>query len=133
MGGAEPGLAEARAGKVVGMDEAKARALLAAARERIEKALSEKGGRVDDGELTGIDQHLGDQATELYTEEFEAGQRERLQDELAAIARAEERLEAGKYGLSVESGEPIPDERLEAVPWAERTAEEQSRFDGRRG
>jgi DnaK suppressor protein len=126
-------LAEARAGKVVGMDEAKARALLAAARERIEKALSEKRGRVDDGELTGVDQHLGDQATELYTEEFEAGQRERLQDELAAIARAEERLEAGKYGLSVESGEPIPDERLEAVPWAERTAEEQSRFDGRRG
>jgi len=115
------------------MDEAKARALLAAARERIEKALSEKRGRVDDGELTGVDQHLGDQATELYTEEFEAGQRERLQDELAAIARAEERLEAGKFGLSVESGEPIPDERLEAVPWAERTAEEQSRFDGRRG
>jgi DnaK suppressor protein len=114
------------------MDEAKARALLAAARERVEKALGEHRGRVDDGEITGIDQHLADQATELYTEEFEAGQRERLQDELAAIERAEARLEEGKYGLSVESGDPIPDERLEAVPWAERTAEEQSRYDGRR-
>jgi RNA polymerase-binding transcription factor DksA len=32
-------------------------------------------------------------------------------------------------GLSVESGRPIPDERLEAIPWAERTAEEQERFE----
>jgi DnaK suppressor protein len=114
------------------MDEAKARTLLAGARERVEKALAEHRGRVDDGELTGVDQHPADQASELYTEEFEAGQRERLQEELAAIERAEARLEEGTYGLSVESGETIPDERLEAVPWAERTAEEQSRFDGRR-
>jgi len=49
-----------------------------------------------------------------------------------AVARAEARVEAGTYGLSVESGEPIPDERLEAIPTAERTAEEQARFEGRR-
>ena len=35
----------------------------------------------------------------------------------------------GTYGLSVESGEPIPDERLERMPWAERTVEEQARYD----
>ena len=35
----------------------------------------------------------------------------------------------GTYGLSVDSGEPIPDDRLEAIPWAERTVEEQSRYD----
>ena len=29
----------------------------------------------------------------------------------------------------MESGEPIPDGRLEAIPWAERTAEEQARFE----
>jgi RNA polymerase-binding transcription factor DksA len=33
--------------------------------------------------------------------------------------------------VSVDSGEPIPDGRLEAVPWAERTAKEQSRLDAR--
>jgi DnaK suppressor protein len=48
---------------------------------------------------------------------------------MAAVERAEERLAAGTYGLSIESGEPIPDERLEAVPTAERTAEEQARFE----
>jgi RNA polymerase-binding transcription factor DksA len=31
--------------------------------------------------------------------------------------------------MSVESGEPIPDERLEAMPTAERTTSEQERLD----
>ena len=85
-----------------------------------------------DGELSTVDQHLGDQGSELYEDEFEAGLRERLLNELAAVERAEARVDAGTYGLSVESGEPIPDERLEAIPTAERTAEEQGRFEGRR-
>jgi DnaK suppressor protein len=50
---------------------------------------------------------------------------------MAALERAEARLEAGTYGLSIESGEPIPDGRLQAVPTAERTAQEQERY-GRR-
>jgi RNA polymerase-binding transcription factor len=40
-----------------------------------------------------------------------------------------ERLIEGTYGRSIESGEEIPDEPLEAVPAAERTAEEQARFE----
>ena len=42
------------------------------------------------------------------------------------MERAEARLAAGTYGLSIESGKPIPDERLEAVPTAERTVEEEA-------
>jgi DnaK suppressor protein len=56
---------------------------------------------------------------------------DRLQQELGAIERAERRIAEGTYGVSVESGEPIPDGRLEAVPWAERTAAEQARLDAR--
>ena len=55
-----------------------------------------------------------------------------LRAELAAVERAEQRLADGKFGLSVESGEPIPDERLEAVPTAERTIAEQERYDAGR-
>jgi RNA polymerase-binding transcription factor DksA len=33
----------------------------------------------------------------------------------------------------VESGEPIPDARLEAIPWAERTTEEQARYEAAGG
>ena len=54
---------------------------------------------------------------------------DRLRSELTAIERAEQRIEEGTYGISVESGEPIPDGRLEAVPWADRTADEQSRLE----
>ena len=113
------------------MDTDKARELLRRERQRIERALAEQAGE-SDGELSTVDQHLGDQGSELYEDEFEAGLRERLLSELAAVERAEARVDAGTYGLSVESGEPIPDERLEAVPTAERTAEEQGRFEGRR-
>jgi DnaK suppressor protein len=45
--------------------------------------------------------------------------------QLAAVERAEARLAAGTYGLSVESGEAIPDERLEVSPTAELTVEEE--------
>jgi DnaK suppressor protein len=45
------------------------------------------------------------------------------------VERAEQRLADGTFGRSVESGEPIADERLEAFPTAERTAAEQERVD----
>ena len=51
------------------------------------------------------------------------------QQKKSAIDRAFKRIEEGTYGLSVESGKPIPDARLELIPWAERTAEEQARFE----
>jgi len=47
-----------------------------------------------------------------------------LRDRLAAIDRALKRLDDGTYGRSVRSGEPIPDERLEADPAAELTVAE---------
>jgi RNA polymerase-binding transcription factor DksA len=37
-------------------------------------------------------------------------------------------VDDGTYGKSIESGEPIPDARLEAIPWAERTEEEEARL-----
>lgn len=46
---------------------------------------------------------------------------------LADVERALAKLEAGTYGVSEDSGVPIPRERLEAIPWARRTAEEEER------
>ena len=39
------------------------------------------------------------------------------------------RLADGTYGISIVSGEPISDRRLERLPAAERTAEEQRKFE----
>jgi DnaK suppressor protein len=66
----------------------------------------------------------------LYQDELDAGRREDLTAELAAVERAEARLADGTYGRSIESGQPIPDARLEALPTAERTIEEEERLGG---
>jgi DnaK suppressor protein len=110
------------------MDEERVREALRRERERIEKSLA-RLGKQHDGELAARDQHVADQATELYDDELSEGLGEQLAEELAAVERAEERLAAGTYGRSIQSGERIPDERLEAHPTAERTAEEQARIE----
>lgn len=109
------------------MDPERAGELLRGERERIQRELAGLG-RGDDDELSHVDQHLADEGTELYENERDEGIAMRLREELAAIDRAERRLEEGTYGVSVQSGEPIPDARLEAIPWAERTVEEQARL-----
>jgi DnaK suppressor protein len=110
------------------MDPDRARELLRAERERIERSLADLAPEVSD-ELSDVDQHLGDEGSELYDEERDEGLSDGLRQELAAVDRAEKRLADGTYGLSVESGEPIPDARLEAQPTAERTVEEQARYE----
>ena len=113
------------------MDSNRARELLSRERGRIENELRALRGERGDGELSHVDQHTADAGSELFENERDQSVIERLERELEAIARAEQRLEEGTYGISVESGEPIPDGRLEAIPWAERTAEEQARFEPR--
>jgi RNA polymerase-binding transcription factor len=115
------------------VDADKARQLLDRERDRLKLELNElrTGGR-NDGELSDVDQHTADVGTELFDEERDQSLIRRLEDDLAAIERALKRLDDGSYGRSVDSGEPIPDDRLEAVPWAERTVEEQSRYEAMR-
>jgi len=43
---------------------------------------------------------------------------------VAEIDAALDRLAAGTYGYSVQSGRPIPHDRLEAIPWATLLVEE---------
>jgi DnaK suppressor protein len=109
------------------MDPERARELLDRERQRIVRGLG--GLEPLESDEPATDQHLADQASDMYDNELDEGLSDDLRAELAAVERAEERLAAGTYGLSIESGEPIPDERLEAVPTAERTAEEQTRFE----
>jgi DnaK suppressor protein len=106
------------------MEPDRARELLTRERERIEQAMAGVG---NGGPQAAPEQsEPGDRGSEdLYQNEFDAGLAEDLAEQLAALGRAEARLQAGTYGLSVDSGEPIPDERLEALPTAERTIQEQ--------
>jgi DnaK suppressor protein len=105
------------------MDAERARELLKAERERIERALGRRGHEDDSEPADEYDP--ANLAADLYQDELDEGLQDDLRDQLAALDRAEQRLAAGTYGLSIESGQPISDERLEAVPTAELTAEEE--------
>jgi DnaK suppressor protein len=107
------------------MDTDHARELLATERARIEHALGDLAR--PDSEDAPDTVEGSDAGRDLLDAEIDEGLSARLQEELEAVERAEQRLAAGTYGVSTESGERIPDARLEAVPWAERTAEEQAR------
>ncbi|HWG07430.1 MAG TPA: TraR/DksA C4-type zinc finger protein [Solirubrobacteraceae bacterium] len=112
------------------MDSSEARDLLARERARIEGALGELAK--PEGDEEGVTFDSGDVAPALLGTEIDVGLEASLREELAAIERAERRLAEGRYGLSIESGEPIPDGRLRSIPWAERTAEEQARLESGR-
>ena len=107
------------------MDPERAAELLRAERLRIERALITRQHQ-DDAEEAD-DQDPGNLGADLYQDELDEGFSDDLREQLAAVERAEARLAAGTYGLSIESGQPIPDERLEAFPTAERTTQEEAR------
>jgi DnaK suppressor protein len=105
------------------METDRARELLAAERKRIERELA--GVKHEDDGEPADELDPANLASDLYQDEFNEGRADDLREQLAALERAEARLADGTYGLSVESGQPIPDERLEAVPTAELTTDEE--------
>jgi DnaK suppressor protein len=104
------------------VDAERARERLAEERARVERELEEHGQR----RAANEPEDTGDQAADLEQAETDNALRDDLQRTLEAIERAEARLEEGTYGVSIVSGDPIPDPRLEAIPWAERTVEEET-------
>jgi RNA polymerase-binding transcription factor len=116
------------------IDPAHARELLRRERERIESSLADLE-QVRESELEEIDTDTNpfDDGEVIEEKQVDDALAEQLRAELEAVERAEKRLENGTYGFSVESGEPIPAERLETIPWAERTAEEQVRYERTHG
>lgn len=110
------------------VDEDQARARVRAERAEVQSLLEDtvSGGRQDRAteDEEGVD--ISDPAQPLTAQFENDAITASLRDRLAALDRAEQRLNNGTYGWSVRSGLPIPDERLEADPAAELTIEEAS-------
>jgi len=113
------------------MDEQRARALVARERRRIEAALADLAGEEQGEDESHFDQtgESAEAGAEIQHDLVDQALVATLRTELASVIRAEERIAQGTFGLSVETGARIPDDRLEAEPLAERTVEEQSRFE----
>ncbi len=74
----------------------------------------------DEREEIQSDNHLADDATSTYDRELDAtleGNEERMLD---AIDAALKRIDDGTYGTCTNCGQPVGEERLEALPWVTR-------------
>jgi DnaK suppressor protein len=110
------------------MELARAKELLQADRQRTNELLVEMAGSDQaDREAANQPGDMFDSAEPLTGQRTDESVLTELQSHIAAIDRAEQRIEAGTFGYSVKSGVPIPDERLEADPSAELTVEEAGR------
>ena len=69
----------------------------------------------------------GDMSQSLFTREMDATVEQTMEKRLESVDRALEKVEEGTYGLDDETGEPIPRGRLEAIPEALYTVENQQR------
>ena len=70
---------------------------------------------------------LGDRSAPAIQSEIDDARHAVNERRLADVERALKKIAEGTYGLSDASGEPIPKERLETVPEAIYTVEEESR------
>lgn len=74
----------------------------------------------EDGELSSAagDQHIADHASEMLDREVDESLGENAEVIVREIDDALSRIDAGTYGTCIRCGQPIPDERLAAVPYA---------------
>jgi RNA polymerase-binding protein DksA len=78
-------------------------------------SLEDETGEIN---ASGADNHPGDTASATYDRELELGLEEGAEDLLAKIEAALKRIDDGTYGICENCGQPIGEERLEAMPWA---------------
>lgn len=119
------------------MDATRARRLLEAERDRL---LAMRNGHSNEhldtslqdstSELSSFDQHPGDVASETSEREKDLSVLEHIDAQLREVNDAFQRLDEGRYGICEGTGEPIPDERLEAEPAARYTVEHKARLEG---
>lgn len=64
------------------------------------------------------DQHLADHASDVLARELDGTLEENVEEIVAEIDAALQRIAAGTYGACARCGQPIPEARLDAVPYA---------------
>lgn len=100
------------------MDEATARRLLDRERQRL---LEIRGGQTGDAGTdrmpsTEVNPFGSDVGTELFDRQVDQSIAGHVEEELAEVEAAFDRLERGEYGRCEVCGRQISDERLEVVP-----------------
>ena len=105
------------------VDTDRFRAMLLEERQRVLDAIDylheETPGSLDDElEEPAVDNHPADSATATLDREIDYTLEENSEHVLAEIDGALERIAAGTYGTCATCGQPIAEERLDAIPYA---------------
>jgi RNA polymerase-binding transcription factor DksA len=69
-------------------------------------------------ELSSLQEHLAEAGSVTLEREIDYSLEEVVNERLAAITKALERIEQGSFGLCVSCAAPVAAERLAALPWA---------------
>ena len=105
------------------------RARLEEEREQVRSRSSSVDGALpEEGE--GGDEDTADLAAAMMDKEMDLSVEDEIEDLLAAVDHALQKIEDGTYGICDVSGEPIPTSRLELIPWAALTVECQALAEG---
>lgn len=113
-----------RPGPRADLDPARFLALLVREQTRLQdeiralRAQDSSGGEEAAAGRRELDEHPGDQPTDLFLREQDAAVEESIRTELREIEQAVHRLHEGTYGYCGRCGKPIPVERLEYLPFA---------------
>ena len=113
------------------MDTQDARQSLEQMLRELDSATStlEAEGAGDSGELSHVDQHPGDTASDLTDADNQNAVLENSAQQRAEVEAALARIEDGTFGVCVDCGQPIPEARLEVRPEAARCVEDQAKYE----
>jgi len=102
-------------------------------RAAIDNLHAEHPGSISDetGEDAVYDNHLADTATDTYDRELDYTLEENSEHVLTEIDAALRRIDDGSYGQCTSCGRQIPEERLEARPYATLCIDCQRQREGR--
>lgn len=88
--------------------------------------------RAEGSEASAFGMHQADAGSDAYDRDFALSLISQEQDALYEIDEALKRIELGTYGVCEMSGKPIPQARLEALPFARLSVECQSQVEKQR-
>ncbi len=89
--------------------------------------------RAEGSEASALGMHQADAGSDAYDRDFALNLLSQEQDALYEIDEALKRIQDGTYGVCEMSGEPIPEARLEAIPFARLTVDCQEKLEKETG
>ncbi|HSJ50034.1 MAG TPA: TraR/DksA C4-type zinc finger protein [Actinomycetota bacterium] len=119
---------------MVTIGDEEARTLLEEERTRLQQIRTALSGESPDGpleeqalaELSVVDQHPADVGTEMFERSRDLSILQHIDDQLADVEHAVERLRKGTYGTCEACGRPIDEDRLRARPAARFCVDDQA-------